>query len=421
MKTKLLYFLSIWIGLGMLQACTNEVDDLFDAPAQQRLNKDIRAFKELLVSSDQGWKMDYYPSATQAYGGFAITLKFDDLKVTVGAETTENIGQTEASLYSVKSDMGTTLNFDSYNSIFHYFSDPALNIGGGTGKGLEGDYEFIVMSYSQNEIVLKGKKTRNIIKMQRLTESAETYLQPIVEKREEISSVMGVLGYKGNINGKEISLSIPSDGRMQIQIGAEEQLRTAYMYTATGIRFYQPLSIGGQPLESLEWNSETGSWQVSNETLTPVKDPVYPLYKRFLDEYTMNYTYGSTPRTIPVKVVMRNYSPSDKSYTVEGLPFPLRLQYNTQRDCMEFITYTDGVCNFAVWEIEGKGSLSWGKGLGMIAKLRPDTDNVYDFVDNGAWGSSQARAIILWSADGQNEYTGFGGDTRFQYISLTKK
>lgn len=83
---------------------------------------------------------------------------------------------------------------------------------------------------------------------------------------------------------------------------------------------------------------------------------------------------------------------------------------------MEFITYTDGVCNFAVWEIEGKGSLSWGKGLGMIAKLRPDTDNVYDFVDNGAWGSSQARAIILWSADGQ-----FGGDTRFQYISLTKK
>ena len=55
----------------------------------------------------------------------------------------------------------------------------------------------------------------------------------------------------------------------------------------------------------------------------------------------------------------------------------------------------------------------------MIGQLKEDTDNVYEFVDNGVWGTYIARAIILWSAAG--EYKGYGGDTRFQNIVFIKK
>ena len=417
MKSKLLYI--ICLVAGLLQACTNEVDDLFDSAAQQRLNEEIRVCKELLVSSQYGWKLDYYPSATQKYGGFAMTLKFDEYKVAVASEITMDATLTESSLYSVKADMGPTLNFDSYNSVLHYFSDPALSVGAGVGAGLEGDYEFIIVSHTDDEIILKGKKTRNVMRMVRLDKPSEEYLAPIMERAGEISSVMGVLGYDGQINGQQVSVSIPSDRRMDIQIGTDELLKTAFMYTATGIRFYQPLEIGGQTVEELEWLSDKQTWMFGGKELTPVIDPIYPLYSRYLGEYTMNYTYGNQAREVPVNIVMRNYTPTTKDYIVEGLPFKLRLNYNVQKDCMEFLTYTEGQCYFSVWEVTGSGTLSWGAGYGMVAKLRAGTDNVYDFVDNGVWQTNVARAIILWSSGG--EYRGFGGDTRFQYIVLTKK
>lgn len=257
------------------------------------------------------------------------------------------------------------------------------------------------------------------MRMIRLDKPSEEYLAPVIERADEISSVMGVLGYDGQINGQQVSVSIPSARRMDIQIGTDELLKTAFMYTATGIRFYQPLEIGGQTVEELEWLSDKQTWMSGGKELTPVIDPIYPLYSRYLGEYTMNYTYGNQAREVPVNVVMRNYTPTTKDYIVEGLPFKLRLNYNVQKDCMEFLTYTEGQCYFAVWEVTGSGTLSWGVGYGMVAKLRAGTDNVYDFVDNGVWQTNVARAIILWSSGG--EYKGFGGDTRFQYIVLTKK
>lgn len=100
-----------------LYACTNEVDDLFDVPAQQRVNEELKACKQLLTSSENGWRLEYYPSANQSYGGYVMILKFTDKDVTVSSEITASPTKSVTSLYSLKSDMGPTLNFDSYNRI----------------------------------------------------------------------------------------------------------------------------------------------------------------------------------------------------------------------------------------------------------------------------------------------------------------
>lgn len=417
MKTRLLYIVCILIT-GIWQACTSEVDDLFDTPAQQRVNEEIKVCKALLTSSELGWKMEYYPSAIQAYGGYAITMKFNGTSVTIASEITGDPEMTQTSLYSLKADRGCTLNFDSYNSILHYFSDPDYSEGAGYGKGYEGDYEFIIHSHTENEIILKGKKTRNIMKMTRLTEPSEVYLKSVIDMDEKISTRFGILGYTGQMNGKNVSLTIPPGRRLSIQMD-KILVNTAYMYTPTGIMFYQPVEIGGKEVSALDWSDSEQGFVLNNETLKPVVDPKYPIFAKYLGEYTMKYTSGKAAREVAITLVPLKYSANEKLYKVEGLPFPLQISYNEAKDCMEILTYTTPVYYVAVWEVIGDGNLSWGGGLGLIGQLKENTENVYEFVDNGVWGTYTARAIILWSASG--EYKGFGGDSRYQNIVLTKK
>lgn len=401
-----------------LYACTNEVDDLFDVPAQQRVNEELKACKQLLTSSENGWRLEYYPSANQSYGGYVMILKFTDKDVTVSSEITASPTKSVTSLYSLKSDMGPTLNFDSYNRILHYFSDPDNKGGAGLGKGYEGDYEFIIQSHSENEIILKGKKTKNIMKMIRMETSGENYLTELLNLRNSITSVQGILGYKGQINGQVISITMPSDRKMSIQVSNNELLNVAYMYTLSGIQFYQPIEIGGKEVTGLDWSKEHTTFTYEGKNLEEVPDPVYPKYLKYLGNYTMTYYFGSTERNIPVKLVNKTYNASNKLYELQGLPFPLQVNYNTEKDCMEILTYTTNNYYVAVWEITGSATLSWSTDLGLIGQLKTGTDNVYEFVDNGVWGSKIARGFILWSASG--EYKGFGGDSRFQYIVLTK-
>lgn len=401
-----------------LQACTNEVDNLFDVPAQQRVNEELKACKQLLTSSEYGWRLEYYPSANQAYGGYVMILKFTDESVTISSEITASPTMSVTSLYSLKSDMGPTLNFDSYNQILHYFSDPDNNGGAGLGKGYEGDYEFIIQSHSEDEIILKGKKTKNIMRMIRMETNGETYLTELLNLRNSITSVQGILGYKGQVNGQEISITIPSERKMSIQVNNNELLNVAYMYTLSGIQFYQPIEIGGKEVTGLDWSKDHTTFTYEGKNLEEVPDPVYPKYLKYLGSYTMTYYYGPIERNIPVKLINKTYNASNKLYELQGLPFPLQISYNTEKDCMEILVYTTNEYYVAVWEITGSGTLSWSKGLGLIGQLKTGTDNVYEFVDNGVWGSNIARGLILWSASG--EYKGFGGDSRFQYIVLTK-
>ena len=417
MKSKLLYITFILVGL--LQSCTNEVEDLFDTPAQQRVNEEIKACRALLTSSELGWKMDYYPSAIQKYGGFAMTVKFEGTKATFASEITGDPAETATSLYSLKSDMGPTLNFDTYNYILHYFSDPDNQNGAGLGKGYEGDYEFIIQAHSENEIILKGKKTKNIIKMTRLNEPSQDYLASVLKNYDNMqASTIGILGYDGTLNSRDFSISLPSDRRINIQDG-NSLTQAAYMYTPTGIQFYQPVTIADTEVSSLEWSDKDQSFVIGNSAMTPVVDPAFAKYKKFLGEYKMNYSTESKNREINVELVLKQFNSSAKVYTLKGLPFPLEVKYNTEKDCMEILTQKIGDCDVAVWEVIGDGYLSTGRGFGMLGILKEGTNNVYEFIDNGVWGSYIARALILWGSGG--EYKGFGGDTRYQYIVLTKK
>ena len=417
---RILFYMTCFAAL-LLQACNNEVDDLFDKSAEERLDEELQTCKELLLSAENGWVLDYYPQSNQNYGGYCMTVKFDDQQVTAASEITGDPTQTVSSLYSIKSDVGPTLNFDTYNDILHYFADPDNSAGAGLGKGYEGDYEFSIMSHTDNEIVLQGKKTKNTMHMYKLEESSESYLTKVAQMTEAIANRPSEIGtYEGTVNGVQIIATAPVDRHVSIQIVEEESQSIACVYTDKGVRLYEPISVNDTEINALEWSTEQNTFTVGGQALTPVTSPIYDRYLEFCGTYTMKYNNSSQDKEIDITVSEGSFI--NRSYNVEGLAFPLPLFYNETNDCFELLTSAND--NIAMWEAQGDGYLTWDTGVGMLGFTQIDEttqESYYAFEDNGVWGSSKARALILYSSDGWYYGYGNGVDVVYRDIKFHKK
>lgn len=128
---KYIYLFFVAFSLLMV-ACTPEVEDIFGENAANRIEKRMAADKAVLTGAQNGWLMEYYPASGQIYGGYNVLVLFkEDGKVTVSADITGVATAQATSTYRLKEQAGSTLTFDTYNDIFHVFSDPsnALQIG----------------------------------------------------------------------------------------------------------------------------------------------------------------------------------------------------------------------------------------------------------------------------------------------------
>lgn len=151
------------LAVGISPSCSREEDEIFDQSAAERLSAAESADYELLCSATNGWEMLYFPSNTER--GYNFLMKFElGNKVTIAARN-QNTGDAymeETSAFDVIGDNGPVLTFNTYNSLFHRYSDPNPNPSDPNqvdlGRGSNGDYEFKIMSASSDVIVLRGKK-----------------------------------------------------------------------------------------------------------------------------------------------------------------------------------------------------------------------------------------------------------------------
>lgn len=159
MKNKIVYItLIVGLGLGLI-SCNRTEEDLFSESAAIRLNKSITEVNELFQSAENGWIMEYIPNNESP--GATYLVKFTSSKEVTMATLNKYIPTyKEATGYwQILNDMGPVITFDTYNDVFHMFSDPvAPGTGEADGVGLGGDYEFLITSKTTDVIVLKGKK-----------------------------------------------------------------------------------------------------------------------------------------------------------------------------------------------------------------------------------------------------------------------
>ena len=104
---KKLFLIPILALALTLSACVNQVEEVFDVPASERLEQRMIECQKLLTSAEYGWMIQYYPSSSKAYGGSTYAAKFEangDVTVTgdVAPSVTGDASKTITSHYSMK-------------------------------------------------------------------------------------------------------------------------------------------------------------------------------------------------------------------------------------------------------------------------------------------------------------------------------
>ena len=156
MKAK--YLVMIALLATTFVACSRDEESLFDKSAAERAREAVENAFDVFTSAENGWEMAYFPNLEADAKGYNMVLKFNkngNVSATAKNSTTtmNKIMTDTASTWAVKSDYGPILTFDTYNDVFHAFSDPQEN-----GAGLLGDYEFLILKATPEVVILKGKK-----------------------------------------------------------------------------------------------------------------------------------------------------------------------------------------------------------------------------------------------------------------------
>ena len=270
------------VAAGSVVSCSNKEDDIFDEAAAVRMDAAKTDTKALLVGAPNGWELSYFAD-NDWESGYVILMKFhNDESVEMAGSNAwvanafmsadRDAVQRETSLYKMISDDGPVLTFDTFNKMLHIFSEP-YNLPSPTynpdnvpfpegpqekssvsgkdydvneaGYGHNGDYEFVVLSTSENEIILRGKKTRLNMRMRRLAADADwdTYFSQINNRAANtFSTRFGEL--KMVVDGHELHLSNLTKGVMHIVADDDDPLmetvKIPFLYTPDGIRLREP-------------------------------------------------------------------------------------------------------------------------------------------------------------------------------------
>ena len=175
MKAK--YLVIIGLLAVTFAACSRDEESLFEKPAAIRAQEAIDNAFDVLTTAENGWEMAYFPNLEASAKGYNMVLKFNkngNVSVTAknSATTANKILTDTASTWAVKSDYGPILTFDTYNDVFHAFSDPKED-----GAGHLGDYEFLILKATPELVLLKGKKhsAYSVMRPMKNTDLADYY------------------------------------------------------------------------------------------------------------------------------------------------------------------------------------------------------------------------------------------------------
>ena len=278
---KICYSIFYLIAVVIMAACTHEEDDLFGNSSAIRADEAIKANLAVLTGAENGWLMEYFPEANQAYGGYNILLKFGaDGKVEASNELYEST-DVVSSLYSIKQSAGIVLSFDTYNEIFHFFSDPSDPSGvGGNGYGLEGDYDFLMLEASPEKVLLKGKKAGGQVILTPMKGSWSEYLSNI----QAASSAMKFSKYLLTVNGQEIPVTT-SNRTLTFTFEQDDNAQSvtaSYIITPSGYKFYKPVIVNGTTLNGFTFDAANEVFTETTDNNIKLVPVIPPLNEQFV-------------------------------------------------------------------------------------------------------------------------------------------
>lgn len=225
-------------------SCDREEDDIWPQSSAERLEQAQKEDLATLCSAPNGWQMLYFCNAQEQ--GYNFLMKFDEhggVTIATRNPNTGNAYTEEASMYDVLVDDGPVLSFSTYNSLFHRYADPdPEHTQASDGIGSGGDYEFNIMTISDEMIYLHGKKTKVDIYMYPLEEGKnwEEYFNDVYTLRDNLFHASIPTLWLTLADGSRYSITDAASQVMNfVPEGGDAITQTVtvpYVMTETGIR-----------------------------------------------------------------------------------------------------------------------------------------------------------------------------------------
>lgn len=293
---RFLKIFTVMVAAVSLASCLKNQDDVFDEPGAIRMQEAIKAYKDTLGASTNGWILQYYPNHKYApsIGGLNYWLKFDnDQTVEVWTNYQFGGGKVTVSLYDIISDQGPVLTFNTYNNIMHYFTTPSSNF----YQGAESDYEFVILGYSDGCFKLKGRKYGSIMYLNRIEDSNASTEDAINDYFQK------AMGFVGKIirDGKYYAFKgVDTAAVMMIQnyklafvdySAPKDTISELFTETAKGYDLQHPVEVAGWKIRRLVLNYDEGSFDCIDEGAEDArfvytqKPDFYKKYDEYLGDY----------------------------------------------------------------------------------------------------------------------------------------
>lgn len=281
--------LYVFTCMSLLYSCTTDkgLDKL--APAFERGQEVLERTRTKLEAHQGYWRMVYYPEEHRSYGGYNIYVRFANSRVEA---ITELGGQKDSSSYSILTIDMPTLTFDTRNEVLHHFSTATEYFRSARG----GDFELLIRGNQADTILLEGRKSHNRIRLEPIHVEPSQEIA-LIQKVHQTLQGKGIQTMNiGSVNGVQIALhstyrtmefTLPAEG----EGGKATSVKEAFHYTQNGIRFYEPVSIGGMRISALKLSEDASSLLDEANGLTfKLTTPVLDFYR---NKYVVKMSEGS--------------------------------------------------------------------------------------------------------------------------------
>ena len=316
-------------------------------------------------------------------------------------------------------DDGPILAFDSFNYNLYYFATPAGTAGNIYGlkgdkyyKAHQGDIGFKILSYSADEIVLRGKRSGNYYKMYPLP--ASTTPEEFASQTARMAEDFGISTFEGKFAGKDAQFFVNLNNRqIELKVGsgsgenfeAEETKNVAFAYIPNGIKFYKSVTLAGVEFDELAWNSQAVTLSYGNDSLKGKLPDYWRTYDSFPGEYTLYY-YATAADYNNKKVSSFDISITenvpDKSYWISGIVHGHDVvgTYDLSTGTINILAQVVGTTPGYYYQLSCNNTpaakVSYDDDKGMTGLWEVDSDPfTVNFKDNGVW-SYECTGFIMY-------------------------
>lgn len=307
----------------VMQSCLFSEDDLFEMSSAERETAAVEELKKVLLDSEYGWMMEYRYGSDGRMGAMTLLLKFDANGVQMASDFSVgdyNAGETISSLYSIKPYQGTLISFDTYNPIIHKMCEPNSYF----DLGYQGDYEFVVRTVTDSEIIVTGKKSGVETKIKKINQPMD-WKATLLETYQLISET-DYLMFNVYSNGENIGRVLRDERAFVVEtkdeLGSVINNYYPFVVTNEGFKLIVPMSFDGKTIDSFKWQSDTKSFY--NQELDVKMTFEKPAdYDKYLGEYTIHVGEKKYQFTISAK---------KDGYTYEGIAPELGYNFDLYYD-----------------------------------------------------------------------------------------